>query len=321
MIINNLLSPILINPIKHGASELLIVSGYASATMAYKHLEALKNMRLSAKVKLIIGMTERDGISRSNHMAFKRLVEKDYKTKFECRYIFKSPAVHSKVYTWLKKKDPFIGFVGSANYTQNGFGLQRECMEVNDPIEGLNYYSSLIQDSIDCVDDNIESVIDVYDDVKGFTRKGIGKSKRSKMDKNFKIDLPSVTVSILDKKGSMPEVSGLNWGQRDKREKNQAYIRLDSNIYKTKFFPPVGVRFTILSDDNEIFVSTRAQQNGKAIHTPENNSIFGKYFRRRLNVPLGQAITLANMLKYGRTNITFYKIDDESFFMDFSKQN
>jgi len=61
-----------------------------------------------------------------------------------------------------------------------------------------------------------------------------------------------------------------------------------------------------------------AQANGKAIHTPENNSLIGKYFRKRLGVAQGASVRLTDVLKYGRVDVDFYKFDEESFYMDFS---
>ena len=89
----------------------------------------------------------------------------------------------------------------------------------------------------------------------------------------------------------------------------------------TEFFPERPVHFTILTDDNEVLICTRAQDNGKAIETTHNNSLLGKYFRRRLNVPLGALVTVEHLQTYGRTDIDFYKIDDETYRMDFSPRN
>ncbi|OGP73698.1 MAG: hypothetical protein A2V86_02680 [Deltaproteobacteria bacterium RBG_16_49_23] len=133
-------------------------------------------------------------------------------------------------------------------------------------------------------------------------------------------DLPAVRISFLDRQGNLPQRSGLNWGQRpeERREPNQAYIKLPSSVYKTDYFPPIAVHFTVLTDDNKVLICTRAQQNGKAIHTPHNNSLIGEYFHHRLGISSGHPVTKGNLLRYGRTDIDFYKIDDETYFMDFS---
>lgn len=60
------------------------------------------------------------------------------------------------------------------------------------------------------------------------------------------------------------------------------------------------------------------QAYDKAITTPSNNSLLGEYFRNRLGVPNGAPVTKNDLLQYGRTDVTFYKIDDEQFYMDFS---
>jgi hypothetical protein len=44
----------------------------------------------------------------------------------------------------------------------------------------------------------------------------------------------------------------------------------------------------------------------------------GEYFRNRLGLANGALVTLNDLQRYGRTDITFYKIDEESFYLDFS---
>ncbi|MEI7485483.1 MAG: hypothetical protein WCK13_12300 [Ignavibacteriota bacterium] len=44
----------------------------------------------------------------------------------------------------------------------------------------------------------------------------------------------------------------------------------------------------------------------------------GEYFRNRINVANGAPVSTQDLLDYGRTDATFYKIDDETYFMDFS---
>ena len=318
MITKNLFERVLIRPAIEDADSLFIVSGYARATMAYAHFAQLKDHKKNVNIKLIVGMSALEGISTINHLSFQRLVTKDFPKQFECRYLISPPPVHSKVYTWKKSGDLHISFVGSAHYTQRGFGAsQRESMGILDSNEGFAYFSGLLEETVDCRDPKVDQLIEIYEDDRRVIRK---KEKRERVKSFQGIDLPSITVSLLDKQGDLPQVSGLNWGQRPQygREPNQAYIRLTSNIYNTKFFPPVGKRFSVLTDDDEVFVCTRAQQNGKAIHTPENNSILGSYFRKRLGVPKGSAVKKIDLTKYGRTTIDFYKIDDEAYYLDFS---
>ena len=125
----------------------------------------------------------------------------------------------------------------------------------------------------------------------------------------------------MDRDGNVPETSQLNWGQRMGREPNQAYFQLKPEVYKSDFFPVKGIHFSVLTDDGKTLVCTRAQKDerGHAIETPHNNSLLGEYIRFRLGLKNGEKVTLQDLLNYGRTTIDFYKVDDESYFMDFSK--
>ncbi len=326
MLTENLFEKVLIEPVREGADEIYIVSGYASAAMAFHHLNTIRrNLKKSIKANLIIGMCPSDGLSISNHRAFQQLVSEEFPEQFVCSYLINEPSVHSKVYVWKKRNELFSGFLGSANYTQNAFSKgQRELLDSCDPEQALSYFEKLIGDSIYCTHSEVENYVELYNDTcyprikrERFKEQGLELITSIRPDL---ADLPAVRVSLLDNKGNLASRSGLNWGQRPelKREPNQAYIRLTASIYKTNFFPPRGVHFTVLTDDNKVLICTRAQENGKAIETPHNNSLIGEYFRHRLGLPSGKPVTKGDLIRYGRTDIEFYKIDDETYFMNFA---
>ena len=60
------------------------------------------------------------------------------------------------------------------------------------------------------------------------------------------------------------------------------------------------------------------QQNDKAITTPDSNALLGEYFRNCLGLSNGAYVRKDDLLAYGRTDVTFYKIDEEQYYMDFS---
>ena len=60
------------------------------------------------------------------------------------------------------------------------------------------------------------------------------------------------------------------------------------------------------------------QQNDKAITTPARNSDLGEYFRNRLGLANGAFVTRADLDRYGRTDVVFIKLDEETYYMDFS---
>lgn len=319
---DNLFSEVLLNPAKQGADELLIVSGYASSAMVFHHTEKLKQQNTDININLIIGMTCRDGLSKTNHRGFQTLVQNDLSGIFNCSYLINRPPVHSKVYIWVKDKKPIMAFAGSANYSQQAFisKSQREVATVCDAITAYDYYKSLINESIYCDHQDAEEVITIYNDNRAVysTKKAV---EEELAEYNQKEGLDHVTVPLINREGS---IYCLNWGFRknnQKRNKNQAYIQLTPDIYKSDFFPTSRIHFTINTDDNKSLICTRAQkdlENGNAIETPHNNSLLGEYFRYRLGLPSEEYITIGHLHAYGRDAVDFYKIDEENYYMDFS---
>lgn len=89
-------------------------------------------------------------------------------------------------------------------------------------------------------------------------------------------------------------------------------------IRRSGFFPPIGQHFIILTDDDKSLDCVIAQQGGKAIETYKNNSILGAYIRDRLGIPSGHTIRMADLENYGRSDVIIYKIDSETYYLDFS---
>lgn len=99
---------------------------------------------------------------------------------------------------------------------------------------------------------------------------------------------------------------------------NNNFILLPSNLWGVKFFPDHTWHFVVLTDDDTVFICSREKFNGKGIYSAQMQSPFSEYFSYRLNLPSGCPVTKADLIRYGRTDIDFFKIDDENYFMDFS---
>lgn len=317
---------VLLNPIEKGADNLKIISGYATSAMAFHHLNKVKDLEKKIQVSLVVGMTPDDGLSLSNHRGFQKIMSEDYHESFECSYIMKPPPVHSKLYVWSKSEKPFESFIGSANYSQRAFlsKSQKEIITPSNPDWGMEYFKKINLDSIFCTHPDAEKFVTIFNENQYRKRKRfVAKRDQEDGEQNFEelTGFDQVNITFINRYGEISKRSALNWGQRpeENREPNQAYMPLKAEIYQTEFFPPVGQHFTILTDDNKVLIGSRAQQNGKAIHTPHNNSLIGEYFRNRLGVPNGEAVLREHFENYGRFDINFYKIDEETFFMDFSK--
>ena len=261
-------------------------------------------------------MVPYDGLSVPIHEGFKELHGKSYPSavgQFTCGYVYENPPVHANLYVWLKNEAPILAYTGSADFMQNSFiSSRREIVENCDPNEAYTFFSDIESKSIYCnhseVEDNIilhptHQILDA-DNNPLTTLSGEG--------------ITSVTLSFLTNHSNVGEKSGLNWGQRNRRNKNEAYIPLPSQIAKTGFFPLNKQHFMAVTDDGHNLLLRVEQQNNKAITTPLSNAQLGEYFRNRLGLSNGAFVTKQNLLDYGRIDVTFFKIDDEEFYMDFS---
>ena len=126
MISEHLYKEVLLTPPKTGATKLCIVSGYASASMAHRHLREDDLKESGVSVELVYGMAGIDGVSQVDNAMFSLLQNRGL---FRCHYRIEKPAIHSKVYVWLSGDEPIKAFAGRANYTQIGFLASQEQVE------------------------------------------------------------------------------------------------------------------------------------------------------------------------------------------------
>jgi len=324
LLTDNLYEKVLLDPINRGFTDLKIVSGYASAPMVSNHFETIKEKKLEIhSIELVVGMAPKDGIYISDHQGFIDSKQTIYPNQFDCKYVFHPPAVHSKLYIWNNAKGDVEAYIGSANYTQNAF-IRRgneEVLSLCDGTSALNYFKYLDPKTVYCDYSEVEENLLIY------TREDLLKQAKRKQDEINQDETladssigQSIKLSLLSvqKGGEVPARSGLNWGHRGTRDRNEAYLSVPSKIYKTDFFPPIGEVFSLITDDNKTILCVIAQENGKAIQSTQNNSYMGEYFRNRLGLASGQYVTKEDLLKYGRTDVEISKIDDNTYSLDFS---
>lgn len=297
---------VFIEPMESGADHLCIVSAFATPTMATWLINLVKSLDKHIRLTLIIGMAGERGIPTTDHESFKSLMREqltDNIESFECSYVYQGAPVHSKLYIWLSNDRPVCAFAGSANFTQTAFSNhQREIVAVSDPDLAYEYFNSLIEDTIYCNHAEVEEVVTII-------------PPRDIVYENAE----QVTLSFLTRRtGNVGTTSGLNWGQRDRRNPNEAYIPVPAHIARSGFFPLDETVFTVLTDDHRQLLLRVEQAGDKAITTPLSNALLGEYFRNRLGVAEGAKVTKDDLERYGRTDVTFTKIEEELFYMDFS---
>lgn len=307
---DNLFQQVLIEPAERfKADKMLAVSGYVTANMAYMHMENLASRGVSPSIDVIAGMVPAQGMDKTHHKKFVEFSRKQiHGCDFSCRYAVSANPVHAKVFIWMRDESPVAAFAGSANYTARGFGSnQNEIMIQADPNAALEFYNRTAGHALYCFDEEAETRISLK------TR-----SRRKDYQDGYEdVSTESVDLSFLTGSGDTHRKAGLNWGQRSGRNHDQAYIPVPARVVRQKFFPPRAQPFTVHTDDDISLILAVAQDGDKALHTPQDNSILGKYFRRRLGLASGQYVKKEHLLRYGRTGVTFSKMDDENYFMDF----
>ncbi|MDD2532065.1 MAG: NgoFVII family restriction endonuclease [Candidatus Methanomethylophilaceae archaeon] len=315
--VNQIVKEVLIIP-SSSCDELHIVSGYANSSMLKRHLELLgesQNDRGNqVKIHLIIGMTAKEGVSAVEHQAFNDIANS--LPNVTCSYLMcNRKACHSKTYIWLNGDKPIKAYTGSANYSQNAFFNQIESLSECDPVEAEEFFQLISGLSIYCNHDEVEDAVEIVPKKKFL-------NDMKKIEGNLQNNNSVIRLPLLDKKGKIHKASGLNWGQREGREPNQAYIAIPREIGKSEFFPPKKQVFALMTDDGFVMQCvTQGNESDdpipKQLTTTNNNSEIGKYFRRRLDVPEGEPVTENDLKRYGRSDVTIFKLDDGTYYMNF----
>lgn len=125
-------------------------------------------------------------------------------------------------------------------------------------------------------------------------------------------------LTVRDKRTEVPKNSGLNWGQRGDRNRNEACITVPTDIGRMNFFPKRNKSFEVRTDDGCTFRLKRTGDRGKNLQGEEHLAPLGEYFRKRLGVKSGARVTLRHLQRYGRYDVTFtrkgthYRLDFHS---------
>lgn len=323
MITEQLAEKILWEPLKESPDKLIIISGYATpVTLAWFIDNLLKRKSPKIDIELFLGMTAFEGITQDAHNGFIKLVKdsrEDYLqkaiTKLKCSYFYKN-ALNGIIYLWLKNNIPVKAFQGSANFTLSTFidRNYKTLMMPIPPLEAFQFYEKCIDNSIYCNHSEIEDYVKIIKAHWFFDHE----KKRLVDTTNNSIE--KCTLSLLQsRKNDIGAKSSLNWGQRKGRNPNQAYIPIHEKTKARSFFP-AHEYFFALTDDRYSLLLRVEQATNKAVTTPLSNAQLGEYFRRRLGLANGAFVTMEDLKRYGRTNVTFYKIDEEQYYMDFSPE-
>ena len=309
----SLAKKLLFDPLLLGANRLCILSPEATPSMASWLLTTYDEQKIQGiSVELIITSVSDHGISKANHDGFKVLHKtshsKDSSNTFFCSYFHETSDVNKSTFIWLNNDVPIKAFSCSCNFTQGVLLKSQSCSIFEQSAsEAYHSYEKAVDNSIYCINSEVEDYIVIDPSY-------LPTSEKMNMD-----DPNYISLSLVTKRTGEPGTkSGLNWGQRKKRNRNEAYIPLPRKIAKSDFFPLNEQHFLVVTDDHHTLQLRVEQEGNKAITTPASNAQLGEYFRNRLGLANGAYVRLADLDAYGRRDVSFYKIDEEQYYMDFS---
>lgn len=300
---------ILFEPVRSGANRLCISAAHATPSMASWLLTTYDERGMGeVTIELVIESVVNDGIDQYSHEGFKEL-QKEYsgkgRGKFTCSYLHQPPTSKKNSFIWLRDDDPVQAFNCSYDFTQASLlRSRRGSFNARMAVFVYKLYEKMVDRTIYCTHSEVDDYVVI-------------KPTDSPLSTGGDV-LENCILSFLTRTGEPGTKSGLNWGQRNKRNRNEAYIPLPSKIAKSGFFPLNKQHFLVVTDDHHTLQLRVEQQNDKAITTPSSNALLGEYFRNRLGLANGAYVNANDLKSYGRTDVTFYKIDDEQYYMDFS---
>ena len=316
LITSELFHDVLIRPALEGATELHVLAGYASPTMVTRHINELRSSTdTPIEIDLLVGMTGVDGLSKNSLSGFKSIPRQSAGSRFNCAFTLPGKSIHSKVYVWSNDTGPYRAWAGSANYTQMGFGLSRfstshhEVMVEVDAAAALNYVLGSASNSIGYLNPDLADYLAITEELQA--TEITQNPETGELDSAVSVVLP--LVQLTGSVGQVHSKSGLNWGQREGRNPDQAYIPIPSLVREKRFFPPRGEHFQLITDDGESFIATVAQDGEKALETPHDNSILGKYFRKRLGLASGAFVETADLDRFGSNGVIVQFVGDDLY--------
>lgn len=320
---SELFERVLIKPATSGATELFIVSGYSSPSMVTRHFEILKSQNINnVTIDLTVGMSSKDGISLSALAGFQNLGRQLSGSVAKCKFVTGTPT-HSKVYVWCNEDGPVQAFTGSANYTQTGFGISaantqlETCVEV-DPFSAFDFVVDCSSETISCNDPDLRDFLNIYDDPEFEV---VSEQRIITTNAEFVVDADSVFLPLVQMTKNPGQVhnqgAGLNWGHRGSRSRDEAYIPIPSAVRKIDFFPGKDTHFQIVTDDGDSFTAAVVQGGDKALVSTDNNSLLGKYFRRKLQLPPGAFIETKHLNNFGSNCVKISRISEDSYFLSY----
>lgn len=314
--------------------ELVVISGYVGPAPIHR----TENIPL--KTTVVYGMYASDGIHKSLYNSLVKEQEQARNLNVLCSTM----PVHTKAYMWLYKGSVVHSLIGSANFSLNGLTTPyKETLAETtaDTFRPLEVYKDLV----------ISRCIPCKDATVGRTAAQKAEAKKWEGHDPDVCDLPLYIMENGNK--VIPASSGINWGMAKLTGShvniNDAYVPIPAEcadhypqMFPAKQAAPArldsvfreghrhndtveviwddGTEMTMLLEGSR----GRLDENGNKIWYPKqiasspSKALLGKYLRKRLCIPEGQAIVYEDFVKYGRDTISISLQGEGIYYFNFS---
>lgn len=303
--------------------EINIITGYASGTFLTSVMDDFKNL----KINLYIGMYN-EGISKRSHSIYKEITNNTPSNVF---YQIKNKPTHMKVYQ-LKNKSNSLCFLGSANFSENGFHHNNEILALVGNVQDSLFYNQL-QNSIICTAENIEDYINIIDDVVVFTESEIdeitiandSKGIYGVGDGGLKNNISLLINRLYTRKNLLfynkfsisvvlSEESDVSWYYRGIND-NFPYIKQNNQIRFAEVFPE-NLTFKIYAPDYIFDCRLGGKYNSNLYFL--NINIY-EYFARKLNIVEKTPINAYELDKLGVNKLYFERVNELEYTLKFEE--
>lgn len=310
--------------------ELEIISGYASPVFLSKVIKDFPHL----KIKLFIGMSD-EGISINSHLKYKEIQEtSNASIYYQSNKINGVKPNHIKAYKFSKGDDHRV-FIGSPNFTENGFFNNREILsEISSDLSDL--FDDQMNNSVSCVEPNITDYIKfIVSEAKGAIKNdqyeepptelvvlGNQEFKYIKLSNNVRNDLYSYRKNI-DKgyhkffkvRIALNASSNSRWatiGINGKLSGEPSVLKYSPDGYLYDLFP-IGKEIIIHTDDGKVLRGKLVGSFGKDLTLIDDT--WYDYTVNRLGIDFGIPLSNENLSQLKCASFEFERINDSEYIM------
>lgn len=299
-----------------------ILSGYGSGLFLEKVIRECPEL----KIDLYLGMTK-EGVATNSHQTFQELTKNN--PNINVYYQIKGRPNHMKIYSLFKNKKKSKSFVGSANFTENGFEYNKEIL-VEGNLDFTEIFDTQQINSLICTHSDIEKYVSINSAVieepvpceeeantKGRLVATENNSYHSKNRKlismrnkaNYKY-YKEFEIEVVKSNDKNWEFTGINNGLYG----GVPHITIGNTLYLKKVFPRENDFLLITDEEKEYKVRVSAKKRDALYF--KDIDIY-EHFRSKLRWEQKKAISHDDLKAIGCNKIKFIRLDKFKYYIDF----